>query len=448
MCASESRIIAELTAVIERLQGENASLRAEVEGLREHIGGLEAKLGGGSSLGRVKPDFVKPKRSKPAGGKPRRQRAQGYARRREEPTRRVVHVVDRCRDCGCALVGGSVKRRRQVLHVPIVPVEVIEHEYVEGRCPLCGKRNVAKVELAGEVVGKSRLSVQTMALIASLREVGRLPVRAIRWLLASLHGLHLSVGEIVAVLQRVAGKGKGLMAQLRQQLLGSVSVHADETGWRENGENGYLWSFSDKRVRYFHYRASRSSAVVGESFTGVLVSDFYAAYNIYEGPHQRCWVHLLGDVHELKEHHPGDESVAVWAQEMHTIYRRAKAYAAANEQAPRAQRVAARQRFEEELLDLCRPYLGRECPQRKLCERVDHFLPELFLFVELPQVASDNNAAERALRPQVIARKISGGTRSPQGSQTKSTLATIFSTWMAQGLNPFTNCLQLLSNSP
>jgi hypothetical protein len=291
-----------------------------------------------------------------------------------------------------------------------------------------------------------------MALIASLREVGRLPVRAIRWLLASLYGLRLSVGEIVAVLQRVAAKAEGLVGQLRQQLLGSVSVHADETGWRENGENGYLWSFSDKRVRYFLYRPSRSSAVVqevlGESFTGVLLSDFYAAYNTYEGPHQRCWVHLLGDVHKLKEHYPEDESVAAWAEQMHAIYRRAKAYAAANEQAPRAERVAARQRFEEELLTLCQPYWAKECAQRKLCERVDRFLPELFLFVELPQVAADNNAAERALRPQVIARKISGGTRSPRGSQTKSTLATIFSTWMAQGLNPFTNCLQLLSNSP
>ena len=350
--------------------------------------------------------------------KPRRKRAQGYARRREEPTRRVVHVVDKCQDCGCTLVGGSLKRRRQVLHVPIVPVEVIEHEYVERRCPVCGKRNVAKVALAGEVVGRSRLSAQTMALIASLREVGRLPVRAIRWLLATLHGLHLSEGEIVAVLHKVAAHGKELVAQLLGQLRNSVSVHADETGWRENGTNGYLWSFSDERVHYFLYRASRSSAVVkevlGESFTGVLSSDFYAAYNTYAGPHQRCWVHLLADVHALKEHYPEDEGVATWAQGVHDIYRRTKAYALANKQAPRAERVATRLRFEEELLSFCQPYLGRECPQRGLCERIDRFLPELFLFVELPQVAADNNAAERALRPQVIARKISGGTRSPQ----------------------------------
>jgi len=55
-------------------------------------------------------------------------------------------------------------------------------------------------------------------------------------------------------------------------------------------------------------------------------------------------------------------------------------------------------------------------------------------------VPSDNNAAERAIRPQVVARKISGGTRSPQGSATKATLATIFATWQLQGLNPFLAC--------
>jgi transposase len=72
-----------------------------------------------------------------------------------------------------------------------------------------------------------------------------------------------------------------------------------------------------------------------------------------------------------------------------------------------------------------------------LCERVEHFLPELFVFVAYPGVPSDNNLAERSVRPLVIARKISGGTRSPKGSSTRMGLASLFGTWMAQGLNPF-----------
>jgi len=96
-------------------------------------------------------------------------------------------------------------------------------------------------------------------------------------------------------------------------------------------------------------------------------------------------------------------------------------------------------------LALCLPYLKSDRPQRVLCERVGRFLPELFVFVADPRVPSDNNAAERAIRPVVISRKISGGTRTDQGTRTKDTLASIFGTWVARGLNPFTACLSLLT---
>jgi hypothetical protein len=80
-----------------------------------------------------------------------------------------------------------------------------------------------------------------------------------------------------------------------------------------------------------------------------------------------------------------------------------------------------------------------------LCERIERFLPELFLFVAVPGVPSHNNLAECRVRPLVIARKISGGSRSPKGSHTRMSLASLFSIWMAQGLNPFRECLDLLS---
>jgi hypothetical protein len=114
---------------------------------------------------------------------------------------------------------------------------------------------------------------------------------------------------------------------------------------------------------------------------------------------------------------------------------------------------AARQRADEqELLALCAPYLGEgeTAPQAVLCRRIEKYLSELFVFVGYPLVPATNNAAERSLRPTVIARKISGGTRAPAGTQTKMTLATVFGTWRVRGLNPFAECLRLLStpNSP
>ena len=66
-------------------------------------------------------------------------------------------------------------------------------------------------------------------------------------------------------------------------------------------------------------------------------------------------------------------------------------------------------------------------------------------FVAEPQAKADNNAAERSLRPTVVSRKISGGIRSPEGSNTKSVLASLFGTWRLRGRNPYQALNSILS---
>lgn len=440
----------ELLRIIAQQETTIAELRALVAELQQRVAELEGKLGPPS--GKAVPDFVKPNRRRPKKEGPRKKRAQNFARTREEPTQRIEHVVEFCTGCGCKLLGGSVKHTRQVLHIPIVPVEVIEHVYLERECPQCGKVNLPEVDLSGEVVGKCRVSAQTMAMIAALREVERLPIRTIQWQLATFHRLVLSVGEIVRILQLVRDKAEGVRQGLIEELRSSPVVHGDETGWRERGQNGYLWTFSSPEVRYFEYRRSRGGEIVtevlGEDFGGVLISDFYGGYNRMMGRHQRCWAHLLRDVHDLQEKWAGDSDLEEWAEGVNEVYQRAMEWVADHQGAQEKERVTTQRRFEEELMGLCRPYLKSERPQRVLCERVEKFLPELFVFVADPRVPSTNNAAERALRPVVISRKISGGTQTGEGSKTKHSLASVFGTWQARGLNPFTACLALLTTSP
>jgi hypothetical protein len=152
---------------------------------------------------------------------------------------------------------------------------------------------------------RERLGVRLVSLIAALRAARaelRLPVGLIQWYLDAVHGLELSVGAIVGALQRVAARGQATVEAVRAAIRASPVVHADETGLREDGTNGYLWSFSTPTARYF-VRAGRHKevvdAVLGPDFAGVLVTDFYAAYDHYDGPHQRCWAHLLRDIHTL-----------------------------------------------------------------------------------------------------------------------------------------------------
>jgi transposase len=435
-----------ITVLREQVQG----LQAEVEALRRVL--EEASAPPGLEPGTAPaPAFVKPNRPQRDPTRPRKKRAQGYARKRMTPTKRVNHAVEVC-DCGCVLRGGTLKRTREVLHIPLAPVEVIEHGFMERRCPQCGKRHVPKAGevLQGVVVGKRRLSCSVMALIASLREVARMPLASIAWYLASVHQLVLGVGEIAEVLQAVAHKGQQTVEGWLQELRHSPVVHADETVWREEGRNGYFWVFNTPSVRYFEHRPRRSGEIVlerlGEGFEGTLVSDFYGGYSRMHGQHQRCWVHLWRDVHELREKWPAEEGLERWAQALQDLYERAKAYPGEHVGERPRERLRAKQALERELLGLAHPYLESEEPQRILCQRIERYLPELLTFVLDPRVPSHNNDAERAIRPFAVSRKISGGTRSGQGTRTKGLLATLFATWRLRGLNPLEACCQLLSS--
>ena len=234
--------------------------------------------------------------------------------------------MENCPDCGAHRSGGWTQRTREVIELPMVPVQVTEHVYIARTCPACRRRCTPPAVLDGVVLGQQRLGVNLLSLIATLREEGRLPIRSVQWYLDTVHQLRLSVGAI----HQTAQRAQPAVAAILDRIRASPVVHADETGWREDGANGYVWTFSTPTERYF-LRRGRGKAVVdealGESFSGVLVSDFYAAYHHYDGPKQRCWAHLLRDIHDQRTRYPDDAPLARWADAVvHGIYDRAKGF--------------------------------------------------------------------------------------------------------------------------
>lgn len=431
------RIIGGQREVIANLEGQVVALTERAQMLAARVTALEQ---------RDPPAWAKPNRAKPSEPRPvRKQRAQAFVRRREEPTAVVEHAAETCPDCGGTLTGGWIRRRRQVIDIPVVPATVIEHVIIARRCGRCGKTVTPTLDLSDQVLGQHRVSLQLMALIALMREQLRLPVGLIQRYLETVHRLHLSEGELVEILQTVGTQAATAVEAIRDGVRASPMVQADETGWRQNGQNGYLWSFSTPTVRYFTH-GNRSKAMVDavlgtaaepDAFTGTLVTDFYAAYDHYPGPHQRCWVHLLRDIHELRRKYPADTVLAHWATRVGKLYRLAKAdpgpvptWSAGRQAAWRQQR---QRRYERALARVCQPFVGKEVPQRVLCERILKYLPELFTFVGDPRVPADNNAAERSVRPLVVRRKISGGTRTAAGTLCRTALCTLTETWQLQG---------------
>ena len=413
-----------LIAIIAQLQATVLEQQRVIERLERRIAELEgqAKPDGPPRMPGLKPSSG---RQPPAQQQPRKQRRHGFARRRMTPTHRVEHVGENCPDCGTHLTGGWVQRTREVIELPVVPVQVTEHVFIARTCPVCRRRRVPPAQLDGVALGRQRLGVNVLSRIATLREEGRLPIRSIQWYLRTVHQLRLSVGAIVSAIHQTAQQAQPAVAAMVDRIRASPVVHADETGWRQNGNNGYVWTFSTPTERYFPcssqgqaLRRGRGKAVVdealGESFSGVLVSDFYAAYHHYDGPKQRCWAHLLRDIHDLVALYPKDTALAQWAAAVHQLYVEARSFT--HPQARR--RRTAQLAWERKLLAICQPFLAdRLALQGRLCRRIERHIKslprtgygELFVFVAEPDVPSDNNPAERSLRHVVISRKISGG---------------------------------------
>jgi transposase len=467
-------LVRHLQRGMEQLKVENQCLREQLAALTLEKAALEAEI---AKLRQTidPPSFVKPNASQGSSGekKERKKRTVNGARPREEPTREVQHTLDQCPKCEGPLSPGYEKRRRQVIDLPVTPVEVIDHVFCGYWCGYCGKEQVATAspEELG-VVGECRMGVRLMSFVAHLHIEGRMPLATIQQFLSVGYGLSISVGELTEILHLAAKQGAGERQAILEAIRAAPVVHADETGWRENGQNGYVWSFStppdaSEPLRYFHFIQSRGGKVVAQilglddhpevepgeeepflgTFFGKLVVDFYSAYSAYSGRIQRCWVHLLRALHELKRRNPTNSSVFAWAAAIHAVYDRAVKWKPEHPDTrfEERERLAAQHDFEEELRKLAQLYLDQtQAPQHVLAKRIEKHLQELFVFVGDPRVPSDNNNAERSVRPTVIARKISGGTRSARGSETKMTLMTLFGTWKLQGRNPLEACRQML----
>lgn len=435
----------ELIRIIYGQQDKIAALETQIVELRSRMDQQGPKQTTPPSW--VKPNTKTKRRIK------RKKRTAGFARKLDVPTKRVFHSFDSCPLCSGRLGKPVVAYRRQIIDIPVSPAEVTEHVIYKRWCFTCKKQVKPKVNLSAAVIGKQRMGIRLMSMISLLKEVCRQPLSTIKHYLSLVHGLQLSEGALVAILQRTAEKGKPRYHKLLTTIRGSPHVHGDETGGRENGRNGYWWSFNTKTAHFMLYRKSRGKQVVeevlGEDFEGVLSSDFYAAYNTYSGFHQRCWVHYLRDIHELKEQHPDDRSLINWAKHIEALYQEAKRYSGPDPLLPpgikEQERIAKQQEFEGKLRTLCLPWIKTDAPMSILAARAINFLPEMFVFVRFEGIPSDNNAAERVLRHTVISRKISGGTRSEKGSITKAILSSLFGTWKLQNKNPFLQCQFLLA---
>ena len=293
-------------------QASRETLLEIIAELRQRVESLEAHLSSGGGPGARMPGHKPAARRKPPvkENKPRKKRQHGFARPRMEPTRRVTHAPESCPECHTALTGGWAQRTREVIDIPVVPAEVTEHVFIARTCPLCRKRRRPQDPLKGLAVGRQRLGVNLASLIVTLREEARLPVRTIQWYLRTFHQLKLSVGAIVRAVHQVAQQAGPEVDESLERIRSSpVATPMKRVG----GRTGETATSGLSALPRTGRGGEVVDEVLGESFEGILVSDFYAAYHHYPGLKQRCWAHLLRDIHALKALYPEDAVLARWA---------------------------------------------------------------------------------------------------------------------------------------
>jgi hypothetical protein len=228
-----------------------------------------------------------------------------------------------------------------------------------------------------------------------------------------------------------------VVEELLELLRHSPVVQGDETGWRINGQSAWAWCFRDPRLALFLIDRHRSRdvlvRVLGESFAGTLVSDFYAAYNGLACDKQRCLVHLLRELAKLREELPW-QSVRAFIQPLIDLFRdaiqlgkdRSKLGAKAFDQAHQA----ILDRFDNLLLTTH----SRHPDCLRIWRRLFNHCHELFTFLDNPQVPADNNGCERDIRSLAAARN-DGGTHRVEWSATAfARLKSVIVTGMKNGV--------------
>lgn len=439
---------------IERLEGENRALRKRLE--------EQAPPPPDSS---PPPPFVKP--PAPPGRRKKPGRKEGHEASLRPPPDHVNRVVDvplrrhtrtgerLCPRCRTPLRPGAFKKHRRLVE-DLVParVEVVCYRTASGYCPNCQRRvetrHPGQPPACGRTLPHAVLGPTALAEAAALRVENRLPMRQVCSVLGR-SGLRLCAGAVAGQVRRLGRWLGGEYEHIKLRLRRSGSANVDETGWRTAGRNTWLWAACTPAHTIYHVDPSRSGRVardlLGESFGGTVVSDFYGAYDAagFEKK-QRCLAHLLRELRDTARDSPRFAATAFHRRcrrllrDMLALKRRWRDL----DDATYTRRAC---RAEDRLDALARAHACNAEPDpdaRRLASRLLRHARELTPFLWDEQLDGTNNAAERALRPAVVTRKVTGGSRSERGADAWAVVASVLRTAGQQGRDAVATLKELM----
>ncbi len=407
---------------------------AQIEELSRRIAELEARLGGPPKTpdnSSIPPSQGrKPTRAERRAAKRRKGHPGVFRALAANPDRIIESLAQRCPHCAHALTPADQSGFHAYDHIelpPIRPVTTRIHRH-RGVCPSC-RRGFSAPPPAGMPPG-SPFGPDLTALILHLHVTQAIGFERLVRLLDEVFGIRLSEGAIANMLARV-GTPLTVAAETAAAVRNSKVVASDETSARVAGKNWWQWVLlSSTAVR--HLIVDSRGAVVLTGFLGqtkpdVWVADRYAAQAGHGKERQLCLAHLLRDAQYAID--AGDIGFAPGFQK---LLRRATAIGQRRPELKDTTLAQYRADLDRRLDRLLTISPTAEAG-RKLARAIRQCRGDLFVFITDRDVPATNNDCERALRPSVIFRKVTGGFRSQWGARTYADALSVIATGRLHG---------------
>jgi transposase len=447
--AEKDGLIRELWAIVQSLTAQVAALSGEVAELKGRL----AKDSHNSSKppssdGLRKPKSLRPQSGKKCGGQ--KGHPGSTLRQATTPDQVVEHTPPgQCDHCGQALPPGVLGEARQVMELPPLAVQVIEHRCFVSTCA-CGK--VHRGEFPAGVTEAMQYGPRLKALAVYLTQYQLLPMRRTAELMEELFGAPISAASIHAYIRQGAIQLTPTVGRIKAGVQAAEVAHFDESGLRVGKALHWLHAAVTETLSWYAHHARRGLVAMEDfailpGFIGTAVHDGLAAYRDYACLHGLCNAHHLRELIWLEE-----TLGQTWTTELIALLRDAKALADQSKEQQQivgtAQIATFRVNFEHLiaaglLLNPPNPAIeGRrrpikQSPATNLLLRLRRYTDDVLRFLTNPAVPFDNNLAERAIRMPKLKQKISGCFRSDSGADDFCTIRSYLATLRKQSLPLF-----------
>jgi transposase len=444
-----------LLQVIDRLvvlEEEVSQLRIENERLREQT--QRSSRNSSQPPSSDAPSVPPREKRQPSGKKRGAQPGHEGNQRKLYPTEKCRSVSDHrpsaCGACGTALSGDDPDPvRHQVVELPEIKPLVDEHRLHQLSCPDCGEFTRASLPPGVTAGGYgSRLTAMVGLLNGKYRQSERQTQEA----LEDFFQVEVALGTVNNLRQEVSESLAAPVEEAAKFAQAQNEANADETGWRQGNSDGnnptqrkaWLWVMVTSYVTIFQIHLSRGHAAAKEllgEFTGYLITDRWTGYSWWPlDRRQLCWAHLKREFQKIADR--GGESKVIGegllaqANKLFELWHRVRDGTLTREgfTAAVVEIRAAVQKWLQEgaSYKLASGDQSVRAKTARTCQELLKVEPALWLFVRVVGLEPTNNAAERALRPAVIWRRISLGTQSKLGSQFVARMLTVTQTLRTQ----------------